>query len=62
MGMSDYIEHQIEMVMRNLKCDEDEAIEALKSATNFTEVLRVMGLATERGGDITRRPNWRDEL
>jgi hypothetical protein len=60
--VSDYIDHQIEMVMRNLKCDEDDALETLKSATNFTEKLMAMGLATEHGGDITRKPNWRDEL
>jgi len=60
--MTDHPDHHIQLTMDNLNCSADEAIEALDDAINFDERLAVMGLADEREGDITRRPNWREAL
>lgn len=55
-------DHEISMVMDQLDCTREEAIEALDSAINLDERLAVMGLADERGGDIIRRPDWMEAL
>jgi len=59
--MSNHTDHEIALVMANMDCSTEKAIEILNDCINPDERLAAMGLADERGGDIVRRAGWREE-